>query len=46
MSRDALHDLIDRIPEEELLAARRFLEHLAVSRIHRAALLARRMMKP
>jgi len=40
MSRDALHDLIDRIPEEELPAARRFLEYLAINPIHRAALLA------
>jgi len=33
MSRDTLHDLVDRIPEEELPAARRFLEYLAVSMV-------------
>lgn len=31
MDRDSLHSLIDRIPEADLLAARRFLEYLAVS---------------
>ena len=40
MSRDALHDLVDRIPEEELPAAKRFLEYLAVGPAYRAALLA------
>ena len=40
MSRDSLHDLIDRIPEEELPAAKRFLEYLAVSPAYRAALSA------
>jgi hypothetical protein len=40
MSRGALHDLIDRIPEEELPTARRFLEYLAVSPAYRAALSA------
>jgi len=40
MSRDTLHDLVDRIPEEELPAARRFLEYLAVSPACRAALSA------
>jgi hypothetical protein len=40
MSRDTLHDLVDRIPEEELPAARRFLEYLAVSPAYRAALSA------
>ena len=40
MSRDALHDLIDRIPEEDLLAARRFLEFLAVGPVYRAAFTA------
>ena len=40
MSRRALHDLIDRIPEEELGAAHRFLEYLAVSPAYRAALSA------
>jgi len=38
MSRRALHDLIDRIPEAELAAAQRFLEYLAVSPAYRAAL--------
>ncbi|HYL73237.1 MAG TPA: hypothetical protein VEU96_03480 [Bryobacteraceae bacterium] len=40
MSRDTLHDLIDRIPEEELPAAKRFLEYLVVSPAYRTALLA------
>ena len=40
MSRDPLHDLIDRIPEEEIPAARRFLEYLVVSPAYRAALSA------
>ena len=40
MSRHILHQLIDRIPEEELPAAQRFLEYLAVSPAHRAALSA------
>ena len=40
MSRDALHNLIDRIPEEELPAARRFLEYLAVGPAYCAALAA------
>ena len=40
MSRDTLHDLVDRIPEEELPAARRFLEYLVVSPAYRAALFA------
>jgi hypothetical protein len=40
MSRDILHDLVDRIPEEELAAAERFLEYLAVSPAYRAALSA------
>lgn len=35
-----LHDLIDRIPEEELAVAKRFLEYLSVSPAYRAALLA------
>lgn len=37
MSRHTLHDLVDRIPEEELSAAQRFLEYLAVNPAHRAA---------
>ncbi|MGD0498854.1 MAG: hypothetical protein ABSC23_10515 [Bryobacteraceae bacterium] len=40
MSRDTLHDLVDRIPDEELPAAKRFLEYLAVSPAYRAALSA------
>ena len=40
MSRDTLHDLVDRIPEDELPAARRFLEYLVVSPAYRAALSA------
>jgi hypothetical protein len=37
MSRHALHDLVDRIPAEELSAAQRFLEYLAASPAYRAA---------
>jgi hypothetical protein len=40
VGRDILHDLIDRIPDEELLAAKRFLEYLVVSPAYRAALSA------
>jgi hypothetical protein len=40
MTRDTLHNLLDRIPEEELPAAQRFLEYLAVSPAYRAALSA------
>jgi hypothetical protein len=40
MGRDTLHSLVDRIPEEELPAAQRFLEYLAVSPAYRAALCA------
>ena len=40
MSREPLHDLIDRIPEEELPAAKRFLEYLATDPAYRAALSA------
>ena len=40
MSRDTLHELVDRIPEEELPAAQRFLEYLVVSPAYRAALSA------
>jgi hypothetical protein len=39
MSRDTLHDLVDRIPEEELPAAKRF-EYLTVNPAYRAALSA------
>jgi hypothetical protein len=37
MSRETLHELIDRIPEADLIAARRFLEYLVVSPAFRAA---------
>ncbi len=40
MTRDALHELLNRIPEEDLLIAKRFLEYLAVSPGIRAALSA------
>jgi len=40
MSREPLYELIDRIPEEELPAAKRFLEYLLVSPAYRAALIA------
>jgi hypothetical protein len=40
MSRDALYALIDRIPEDELPAAKRFLEYLTTSPAYRAALSA------
>jgi hypothetical protein len=46
MSRDTLHDLVDRIPEEELPAARRFLEYLVVSPAYRSALIAPRDDEP
>jgi hypothetical protein len=36
MDRNSLHRLIDRIPDADLLAARRFLEYLAVSPALRA----------
>jgi hypothetical protein len=40
MSRDTLHDLVDRIAEDELATAKRFLEYLATSPAYRAALSA------
>jgi hypothetical protein len=40
MTREALHELIDRIPEEEMVAAQRFLEYLARSAAFRATLSA------
>jgi hypothetical protein len=40
MSRDTLHNLVDRIPEEELPAAKRFLEYLTVGPAYRAAMSA------
>jgi hypothetical protein len=46
MIRRSLHELVDRIPEEELTAAQRFLEYLAVSPAYRAALPAPADDKP
>jgi hypothetical protein len=40
MTREALHELIDRLPEGEIAAAQRLLEHLATSAPFRAAYLA------
>ena len=40
MSRNSLHALIERIPDQELPAAERFLEYLAVSPAYRAVLSA------
>ena len=40
MDRDALHSLIDRIPDAELLAARRYLEYLVAGVAFRAAQVA------
>lgn len=40
MSREMLHELIDRIPDGELPAAQRFLEYLACNPAYRAALAA------
>ena len=40
MSRDTLHDLIARIPDGELPAAKRFLEYLTVGPAYRAAMSA------
>jgi hypothetical protein len=40
MTRDALHELIDRIPEGEIVAAQRFLEYLARGAAFRATLSA------
>jgi hypothetical protein len=37
MTRESLHELIDRIPEEEIAAAQRFLEVLAAGAAFRAA---------
>jgi len=37
MSREALHSLIDRIPEGELPAAQRYLEYLATNPAYRVA---------
>ena len=40
MTREALHELIDRIPEGEIAVAQRFLEYLATSAAFRATLSA------
>jgi hypothetical protein len=40
MTREALHELIDRIPESDIVAAQRLLEHLARDASFRAALSA------
>jgi hypothetical protein len=40
MTRETLHELIDRIPEGEIAAAQRFLEFLATSAAFRATLSA------
>jgi len=40
MSRESLHQLLDRIPDAELAAAGRFLEYLATAPAYRAALCA------
>jgi hypothetical protein len=40
MGRDRLHELVNRIPENDLIAAQRYLEYLAASQAYRAALAA------
>jgi hypothetical protein len=40
MSREALHELMDRIPESEIVAAQRVLERLASDAAFRAAMSA------
>jgi hypothetical protein len=40
MTREALHELIDRIPESEIVAAQRVLERLAKDAAFRAAMSA------
>ena len=40
MTREALHELIDRIPESDIVAAQRVLEHLARDASFRAAMCA------
>jgi hypothetical protein len=40
MTREALHELVDRIPEVDIVAAQRLLEHLARSASFRAAMSA------
>jgi hypothetical protein len=39
-NREALHDLINRIPEDDLAAAQRYPEYLATSPAYRAAMSA------
>jgi hypothetical protein len=40
MTREALHELVDRIPESEIIAAQRVLERLASDASFRAAMSA------
>ena len=40
MTREALHELVDRIPDGEVIAAQRFLEYLSRSAAYRAAISA------
>jgi hypothetical protein len=40
MTREALHELIDRIPDSEIVAAQRLLEHLARDASFRSAMSA------
>jgi len=40
MNRDALHELVNRIPEGDLIAAQRYLEYLATHPAYRSALAA------
>ena len=40
MTREALHELVDRIPEEDIAAAQRLLKYLATSPAFRATLSA------
>ncbi len=40
MTREALHELIDRIPDSDIVAAQRLLEHLAGNPSYRAAMFA------
>ena len=40
MRRDSLHNLIDRLPEAEVPAAKRFLEYLATNPAYRAVQVA------
>jgi hypothetical protein len=40
MTREALHELVDRIPESEIVAAQRALERLAKDAAFRAAMFA------